>query len=170
MDEQEVGRRIEIGTKLTEGNSFVVLGKVELQVISITDGQTLEVESSLWCLSCHQHQLLCLPCWLYCHKEVHWFPEGEQWGVKFGNGCETYTSGDAGRHITALSLDGGKNSQRTTTELLVHLDGTLKEMRVAVEDVTGVSLTLGRTAEEGYLTVSNSLLGQIIVDNQSWKE
>ena len=61
MDEQEAGRRIEIRTKLTEGNNFVVLGKVELQVISITDGQTLEVESSLWCLSCHQHQLLCLP-------------------------------------------------------------------------------------------------------------
>ena len=91
MDEQEAGRRIEIGTKLTEGNNFVVLGKVELQVISITDGQTLEVESSLWCLSCHQHQLLCLPCQLYCRKEVHWFPEGEQWGVKFGNGCERLT-------------------------------------------------------------------------------
>ena len=91
MDEQEAGRRIEIGTKLTKGNNFVVLGKVELQVISITDGQTLEVESSLWCLSCHQHQLLCLPCWLYCRKEVHWFPEGEQWGVKFRNGCERLT-------------------------------------------------------------------------------
>ena len=83
---------------------------------------------------------------------------------------ETHASGDADRHVTALSLDDGKNGQGTTTELLVHLDDTLEEMRVEVEDVTGVSLTPRRTAEEGYLMVSNSLLGQIIVDDQSWKE
>ena len=74
---------------------------------------------------------------------------------------ETHASGDAGRHVTALSLDDRKNGQGTTTELLVHLDGTLEETRVEVEDVTGVSLMPGRMAEEGYLMVSNSLLGHI---------
>ena len=83
---------------------------------------------------------------------------------------ETHASGDAGRHVTALSLDDGKNGQGTTTELLVHLDSTLKETRVEVEDITGVSLMPRRTVEEGYLMVSNSLLGQIIIDDQSWKE
>ena len=37
-----------------------------------------------------------------------------------------------------------------------------------VEDVTGVSLTTGRTTEEQrHLTVSNGLLGQVVVDDQS---
>jgi hypothetical protein len=49
---------------------------------------------------------------------------------------------------------------------LVHLGGTLEETRVKVEDITGVGLTTGGTAEkQGHLTVGNGLLGQIIVDD-----
>lgn len=39
-----------------------------------------------------------------------------------------------------------------------------------VEDITRVGLTTGRTTEEeGHLTVSNGLLGQIVVDNEGCK-
>jgi hypothetical protein len=49
--------------------------------------------------------------------------------------------GNVGRHITTLGLNDGQSSERTTTELVVHLGRTLEETRVEVEDVTGVSLT-----------------------------
>jgi hypothetical protein len=50
--------------------------------------------------------------------------------------------------------------------LVVHLGGTLEETRVEVENVTGVSLTTGGTAEQQrHLTVGNGLLGQIVVDD-----
>jgi hypothetical protein len=42
--------------------------------------------------------------------------------------------GDVGRHITPLSLDDGKRSERTTAVSLVHLSSTLEETRVEVED------------------------------------
>jgi hypothetical protein len=79
---------------------------------------------------------------------------------------------DVGRnvsgHITTLGLDDGKSSERTTTKLVIHLGGTLEETRVEVENVTGVSLTPGRTTEEqGHLTVGDGLLRKIVVDNES---
>jgi hypothetical protein len=54
-------------------------------------------------------------------------------------------SGNVSGHITTLGLDDRQSSERTTTELVVHLGRTLEETRVEVEDVTGVSLTAGRT-------------------------
>ena len=75
---------------------------------------------------------------------------------------------DVGGHITTLGLNDGKSSERSSTELLVHLRCTLEETGVKVENITGVSLTTRRTTEkEGHLTVSNSLLRQVIVDDQS---
>jgi hypothetical protein len=42
---------------------------------------------------------------------------------------------------------------------------------VEVEDITGVRLTTGGTTEkEGHLTVSHSLLGQVIVDDEGCKQ
>ena len=62
----------------------------------------------------------------------------------------------------------GRAVKGSTTELLVHLGGTLEEMRVEVKDIAGVNLMTGGTTEkEGHLTVGDSLLGQIIVDDQS---
>ena len=80
----------------------------------------------------------------------------------------TYVSGDVSRHITTLSLDDRKRGKRATTELVVHLGSTLEETRVEVEDITGVSLTTGGTTEqERHLTVSDGLLGQVVVDDES---
>ena len=80
----------------------------------------------------------------------------------------THVRWDVGGHITTLGLDDGQSSEGSTTELFVHLGSTLQETRVEVEDITRVSLTTGGTTkEQGHLTVGNSLLGQIIIDNQS---
>jgi hypothetical protein len=50
--------------------------------------------------------------------------------------------------------------------LVGHLGGTLQKTGVQVENVTGVGLTSGRTTEEErHLTVGNSLLGQIVEDD-----
>merc|ERR1712230_291971 len=75
---------------------------------------------------------------------------------------------NVGRHVTTLGLDDGQSSQGTTAKLVVHLSGTLQETRVQVEDIAGVGLTSRRTAEQqGHLTVSNGLLGQVVVDHDS---
>jgi hypothetical protein len=52
--------------------------------------------------------------------------------------------------------------------VLVHFGCTLKETRVKIEDITGVSLTTWGTSEQqGHLTVSDGLLGEIVVDNET---
>ena len=79
---------------------------------------------------------------------------------------KTNVGGNVGGHITTLGLNDREGSQRSATELLVHLGSTLEKTGVEVEDITGVSLTTGGTTEkEGHLTVSDCLLGQIIVDD-----
>lgn len=79
---------------------------------------------------------------------------------------KTCVSGNVSGDITSLGLNDRKGSKRSTTELIAHLGRTLEETRMQVEDITGVSLTTGRTTEkEGHLTVSDGLLGQIIVDD-----
>lgn len=81
----------------------------------------------------------------------------------------THVSGNVRRHITTLGLNDGQSSEGSTTELFVHLGSTLQETRVEVEDITRVSLTTGGTTkEQGHLTVGNSLLGKIVVDDQGF--
>ena len=83
----------------------------------------------------------------------------------------TNVGGNICGHVTALGFDDGKGSQGSTTEFLVHLGSTLEKTRVEVEDVTRVSLTTGGTTEkEGHLTVSDSLLRQVVVDDQGYNE
>ena len=78
-----------------------------------------------------------------------------------------HVGGNVSGHITTLGLNDGQGSEGSTAELLVHLGSTLQKTRVQVEDITGVGLTTGGTTEEqGHLTVSDSLLGQIVVDDQ----
>lgn len=75
--------------------------------------------------------------------------------------------GNIGRDITTLGLDNGQSSHGTATKLVVHLGSTLQETGVQIEDITGVSLTSGGTTEQQrHLTVGNSLLRQIVVDDQ----
>ena len=81
--------------------------------------------------------------------------------------CGAHVGGNVCGDITTLCLDDGESSKGSTTELVVHLGSTLQETRVEVEDITRVSLTTGGTTKkQGHLTVSNSLLGQIVVDDE----
>ena len=66
-----------------------------------------------------------------------------------------------------LSLNDWESSERAATMDFVHLGGTFEQTRVEIEDVTGVSLTTGRTTQQQrHLTVGNGLLGQIVVNDE----
>lgn len=87
------------------------------------------------------------------------------------NEQNTYVGGNVGGHIATLGLNDGKGSEGSSTELVAHLGGTLEETRVEVEDITRVGLTTGGTTEEErHLTVSDGLLGQIVVDDEGCKD
>ena len=92
---------------------------------------------------------------------------------------------DVSGHVTTLCLDDGQRRQGAATMLVVELGGTFEQTRVEIEDakspsammdastlpsalylLSGVGFTPWRTAEQqGHLTVSDGLLGQIVVDN-----
>jgi len=151
-----LGRSIKIGTELGESGNFTVLGQEKLEGTSdllhglnlssgtdTGDGKT-DVNSGSDTLV----EKLSL-----------------QEDLTIGNGNNV--SGNVSRDITTLGLNNGESSQGTGAELLRHLGGTLKETRVEVENITGVSLTSRRTSQKKrHLSVGNSLLGQIVVDDK----
>lgn len=66
--------------------------------------------------------------------------------------------GDVGRHVPSLGLDDGQGGEGAASEVVVHLGGSFQQTGVEVEDVAGVGLTAGGTAQQqGHLTVGNSL-------------
>mmetsp|Transcript_583 Transcript_583/g.947 ORF Transcript_583/g.947 Transcript_583/m.947 type:complete len:334 (-) Transcript_583:939-1940(-) len=85
--------------------------------------------------------------------------------LTIGNGDDI--GGDIGGHITSLGLNDGEGGEGTGTSGITHLGRTLEETRVKIENITGVGLTTGGSSEEErHLTVGNSLLGQIVVDDE----
>ena len=57
--------------------------------------------------------------------------------------------------------------QWSLTLVVAHLGGSLQQPGVEVEHVSGVSLTAGGTPQQqGHLTVGDSLLGQIVEDDE----
>ena len=91
---------------------------------------------------------------------------GFQENLTIGN--RNNVSGNISRYITTLGFNDGQSSEGTTTKLVVHLGSSLQKSRVKVEDITWVSLTSGWSSQEqGHLAVGNSLLGQIVVDDDS---
>jgi hypothetical protein len=75
---------------------------------------------------------------------------------------------NVGRHVTTLSLNNRESGHRATTvSLLVHFGCTLKETRVKVEDISRVGLTAwGTTEEQRHLAVGDSLLREIVIDDE----
>lgn len=150
-----LGGGIEIGTELGEGGNLTVLGQEELEGTSdLLHGLELSGGADTR------------------HREtdvdgradtlVEELGLQEDLTISDGNDVGGNVSG----HITTLGLNDGERSERSTTELVAHLGGTLEETRVEVEDVTGVGLTSRRATEkEGHLTVGDGLLGQIVVDD-----
>ena len=91
---------------------------------------------------------------------------GFQEDLTIGNG--NHIGWNVGGHITSLGLNDWEGSEGTATVVLVHLSGTLKKTGVEIENITWVSLTTWWTSqEEGHLTVSDGLLGQIVVDDKT---
>lgn len=130
--EQVSGGSVQVGTELGERGDFSVLGQVELQGTGdglhdlglgggtdSRDGKT-DVDSGSDTL-----------------EEQFGFQED----LSVGDGNDV--GGNVGRDITTLGLDDGQGGQGTTTELLVHLGGSLEQSRVQVENVTGVGLSSG---------------------------
>eukprot|EP00760_Papus_ankaliazontas_P031564 PhM_4_TR5339/c1_g1_i2/m.77773 len=75
---------------------------------------------------------------------------------------------DVGRDIVGERLDDGEGRQGTATLAGRKHGGALEQTRVQVEDVTGVGLTTGGTAEQqGELAVGDGLLRQIVVDDEA---
>ncbi len=83
--------------------------------------------------------------------------------LAIGNGDDV--GRNVSRDVTALSLDDGKGRKRTSTVLVIELDGALQQTGVQVEDVTRIGFTSRRTTQrQRHLTVGNSLLGEVIID------
>lgn len=151
-----LGSSIKIGTELGESSNLTVLGQEKLQGTSdllhglelgggtdTRDGKT-DVDGRSDTLV-EQLRL--------------------QEDLAVGNGNDV--GGNVGRHVTTLGLNDGQGSHGTATVLVVELGGTLQQTGVQVENVTGVSLTSGGTTEQQrHLTVGNSLLGEIVVDDE----
>src|SRR5690625_345904 len=71
------------------------------------------------------------------------------------------------RNVIRLGFNDRQCGQRTCTQIVGELRSTLQQTGVQVEDVTWVSFAARRaTQQQGNRTVSFSLLGQVIVDDQ----
>ena len=155
--EELLGGGIQIGTELGESGDLTVLGELELQGTSeLLHGLNLGGGADTG------------------HREtdvnggantlMEQLSLEEDLTVRDGD----HIGGNVSGHITGLGLNNGESGERASTVGLVHLGCAFEQTRMEVEDITGVSLTTrGSSEEKGHLTVGNSLLGQIVVDDES---
>ena len=120
---------VQIGTELGEGSDFTVLGQEELQgtgdlLHGLELGSGTDTGHRQTDVDSRSDTLV---------EEL-----GFQEDLAIGDGNDV--GWDIGRHITTLSLDDRKGSQRATTVLVAHLGSTLEKTGVQVEDITRVSL------------------------------
>jgi hypothetical protein len=161
-----LGGSVQVGTELGEGGHLTVLGQEELEGTSdLLHGLELGGGADT------RHRQTDVDGG--ADTLVEELGLQEDLTVGDGNDVGGNVSGD----ITTLGLNDGKGGKRSTTELVVHLGGTLKETRVEVEDtdlllvweilggdfvqnlLAGVGLTSRRTTEkERHLTVGDGLL------------
>lgn len=151
-----LGGGVQVGTELGESSDFSVLSQEQFQRTSnlfhglnlssgtdTRDGQT-DVDS-------------------WSDTLVEQLSLQENLTISDGNDVGWNVSG----HITTLGLNDWQSSQRTGTVDLRHLSGSLQQTGVQVENITWVSLSSWWTSQQQrQLTVSNGLLGQVIVDDQ----
>jgi hypothetical protein len=151
-----LGGSVEIRTELSEGGNFSVLGQLELEGTGdLLHGLDLGGGTDTG------------------HRETD-IDGGADTLVEELSLQEDLTisdrdhiGGNVGRHITSLGLNYWERGEGTVAVVLVHLGGTLEKTRVEIEDITGVGLTTGGTSEEeGHLSVSDGLLGEIVIDDQ----
>ena len=74
---------------------------------------------------------------------------------------------DICRDITGLRFNDGQRGQRTTALGITELGRTLKQTAVQVKDIAGIGLASRGTADQQRKrTIGNSMLGQVIVDDE----
>ena len=147
---------VKVGAKLREGLLVAVCGKVETQRASnLLHGLVLGIAANPGDRDAHVHSGA-----LALEEQV-----GLQVNLTIGDG--NHVGGDVGGDVTLLRLDDGKRRKRAAAVLVGQLACALEETRVQVEDVARVSLTSRRTVQrQRHLTVSHSLLGEVIVDHE----
>ena len=152
-----LGGNIEIGSELCEGGDFTILGQLELERTGdLLHGLDLGGRTDT------RHGQTHIDSGANTLEEE--LSLEENLTVSDGD----HIRGNVSRHITGLGLNNGQCGQRAATVVRVHLGSTLKETRVKIEDITGVGLTTGwATQQKRHLTVSNGLLGQIVIDDKS---
>jgi hypothetical protein len=118
-----LGGSVQVGTELGEGGDLTVLGQEELEGTSdLLHGLELSGGADT------RHRQTDVDGG--ADTLVEELGLQEDLTVGDGNDVGGNVSGD----ITTLGLNDGKGGKRSTTELVVHLGGTLKETRVEVED------------------------------------
>mgnify|MGYP007061352762 CR=1 FL=1 len=151
-----LGGSVQIRTELSEGSDFSVLSELEFQ----STGNSL-----------HSLNLSGRTDSADGKTDVNGRSDtlvekfGFQENLSVGNGNDV--SWNISRHITSLSLNDWKSSQTATSVSVGHLSGSFKKSGVEIEDITRVSLSSWRSSKKkGHLSVSNGLLGKIVVDNE----
>ena len=147
---------VQIRTELSKSSDFTILSELEFEGTSdLLHGLDLGGGTDT------RHRETDVDGWANTLVEEFGFEEN----LAIGDGDDI--GGDVGGHITSLGLNDGEGSERARAVGVVHLSCTLEETRVEIEDITGVGLTTGGTSEEeGHLSVSDGLLGEIVVDDQ----
>ena len=152
-----LGGSIKIGTELSEGSDLTILGKLELQgtgelLHGLNLGSRSDTGDGKTDVNGGADTLM---------EEL-----GLKEDLSISNGDDI--GWDIGGHITGLGLNDWESSEGSSTVVLVQLSCALEETGMEIEDITWVSLTTGGTTEKKrHLSVGNSLLGEIVIDDKS---
>lgn len=155
--EKLLGSSIEVRSELGEGSDLSVLGKIELH----STGHLLHC-LDLGSRSDSGHGKTDVNGWSNTLVEKLGFQEDLSISDR-DNVCW-----DIGRYITSLCLNNWEGGEGSSTVGLVHLGCSLEETRVKIEHITWVGLTTWWSSQqEGHLSVGDSLLGEIVIDDES---
>lgn len=152
-----LGGSIKIRSELSEGSDLSVLGKIKLHCTrhllhclnlgSRSDSRYRKTDINGWSDTLIEELSLQEDLSISDRDDIGW---------------------DIGRHITSLGLDDRKSGEGSSAVRLVHLGSSLQQTGVKIEDITWVGLTTWwPSQQEGHLSVSNGLLGEIVIDDQS---
>ena len=82
-------------------------------------------------------------------------------------GDRDHVGRDVGRDVALLRLDERQGRERAAAVGIGELAGALEQARMQVEDVAGIRLASGRTAQrERHLAIGDGLLGEVVVDHE----